>query len=418
MAKTMIPEAKVCRAREPKGAKHIFSVPVHSDIFIYAMLFFVTFVDFTNCIPSYSYVQYFCLLIVALFLCLKFFASKLSHFDLFSLVFLLFCSAVILSSFFSRYDYKTRNPLLASIVFFGGLIEFLFVVKYAKIRGRIDVLLSVIFWLALCVLFINDALLFVAGDGNAIIGDKFHVAYFHIFVIVLTLLSATRRQKMKYAVFQALLFCLVVLSFIVGIRVDCMTGVVGICLMVAWLALCRVVPSFVRSPLTAVVAMLLSVLFMYVALQIMNNAVVQRIVEGTFSHDATLSGRTHIFDVVDHMLKMRPVLGYGYGVSYEVLSGVRFIPDAQNGLAEWLIAGGWCAGVLIIASVFLAFKNSLHETANMKYLDAIRVFIYTYICMATVEITYNAEFFAMVILLSILPETVSDNSSKESVEVV
>ena len=414
MAKTMIPEAKVCRAREPKGAKHIFSVPVHSDIFIYAMLFFVTFVDFTNCIPSYSYVQYFCLLIVALFLCLKFFASKLSHFDLFSLVFLLFCSAVILSSYFSRYDYKTRNPLLASIVFFGGLIEFLFVVKYAKIRGRIDVLLSVI----LCVLFINDALLFVAGDGNAIIGDKFHVAYFHIFVIVLTLLSATRRQKMKYAVFQALLFCLVVLSFIVGIRVDCMTGVAGICLMVAWLALCRVVPSFVRSPLTAVVAMLLSVLFMYVALQIMNNAVVQRIVEGTFSHDATLSGRTHIFDVVDHMLKMRPVLGYGYGVSYEVLSGVLFIPDAQNGLAEWLIAGGWCAGVLIIASVFLAFKNSLHETANMKYLDAIRVFIYTYICMATVEITYNAEFFAMVILLSILPETMSDNSSKESVEVV
>lgn len=330
----------------------------------------------------------------------------------------MFCSAVILSSYFSRYDYKTRNPLLASIVFFGGLIEFLFVVKYAKIRGRIDVLLSVIFLLALCVLFINDALLFVAGDGNAIIGDKFHVAYFHIFVIVLTLLSATRRQKMKYAVFQALLFCLVVLSFIVGIRVDCMTGVVGICLMVAWLALCRVVPSFVRSPLTAVVAMLLSVLFMYVALQIMNNAVVQRIVEGTFSHDATLSGRTHIFDVVDHMLKMRPVLGYGYGVSYEVLSGVLFIPDTQNGLAEWLIAGGWCAGVLIIASVFLAFKNSLHKTANMKYLDAIRVFIYTYICMATVEITYNAEFFAMVILLSILPETVSDNSSKESVEVV
>lgn len=184
MAKTMIPEAKVCCAREPKGAKHIFSVPVHSDIFIYAMLFFVTFVDFTNCIPSYSYVQYLCLLIVALFLCLKFFASRLSHLDLFSLVFLLFCGAVILSSYFSRYDYKTRNPLLASIVFLGGLIEFLFVVKYAKIRRRIDVLLSVIFWLSVCVLFINDALLFVAGDGYAIIGDKFHVAYFHILVIV------------------------------------------------------------------------------------------------------------------------------------------------------------------------------------------------------------------------------------------
>jgi hypothetical protein len=76
MVKTMIPEAKVCRARETKGVKHIFSVPVHSDIFIYAMLFFVTFVDFTNYIPSYSYVRYLCLLIIALFLCLKFFASK------------------------------------------------------------------------------------------------------------------------------------------------------------------------------------------------------------------------------------------------------------------------------------------------------------------------------------------------------
>lgn len=396
----------------------IANTPIQSDVFIYIMSFFIVFVDFSDFFPAYSFIRYLFLLCVGIFLCMKFFAAKMAHYDLFSLIFISFCGVIMLSSYFARNDYESRNPLLASIVFIGGLAEFLFLAKYAKNRGRINVLLSVIFWLAVNILLINDIFLLSVSGGQSLIGDKFHVAYFHIFVTVLTLLRATRRRKIKYVGFQALLFCLVVMSFVVGIRVDCMTGVVGICLMVAWLALCRFFPGFVRNPLTVVAAMLLSFLFMHVALPIMNNAVVQRVVEGALSHDATLSGRTYIFDVVDYMLKMRPVLGYGYGVSYEVLSGTIFIPDAQNGLAEWLIAGGWCAGVLIIASVYLAFKNSLHETANMKYMDAIRVFIYTYICMATVEITYNADFFAMVILLSILPETVSDNSSKESAEVV
>ena len=396
--------------RSEHNLDYVANTPIRSDVFIYMMSFFVVFADFSDFFPAYSFVRYFFLLCVGIFLCMKFFAAEMSHYDLFSLIFILFCCVIILSSFFARNDYESRNPLLASIVFLGGLVEFLFLAKYAKNRGRIDVLLSVIFWLAVGTLFINDIFLLSVGGNQALVGDKFHVAYFHIFVIALTLLRIMRRQKMKSIGFQVLLFCLVVLSIVIGVKVNCMTGLVGVCLMLVWLAICKISSSFVRCPLTVVVAVLLSFLFMYVAVPIMNNAVVKRVIEGSLSHDTTLTGRTFIFKVTDRMLAERPFLGYGYGVSYEVLSKSMFIPDTQNGLAEWLIAGGWCAGALIIAAIGLAFKNSLRETMNVKYLDAIRVFIYAYICMGTVEITYNADFFAMIILLNTLSGTVYRDS--------
>lgn len=388
----------------------VVNTPIQSDVFIYMMSFFIVFVDFSDFFPAYSFVRYFFLLCAGIFLCMKFFAAKMARYNLFSLIFISFCGTIILSSYFARYDYESRNPLLASIVFLGGLVEFLFIAKYAKNRGRINVLLSVVFWLAVSTLFINDIFLLSVGGNHSLVGDKFHVAYFHIFVIALTLLRVMRRQKMKSVGFQVLLFCLVVLSIVIGIKVNCMTGLVGVCLMLVWLVICRISPSFARSPLTVVTAVFLSFLFMYVAVPIMNNTVVKHVIEGSLSHDTTLTGRTFIFKVTSRMLAKRPFLGYGYGVSYEVLSKSMFIPDTQNGLAEWLIAGGWCAGVLIIVAIGLAFKNSLRETVSIKYLDAIRVFIYAYICMGTVEITYNADFFAMLILLNTLSGTMYRDS--------
>lgn len=388
----------------------VVNTPIQSDVFIYMMSFFIVFVDFSDFFPAYSFVRYFFLLCAGIFLCMKFFAAKMARYNLFSLIFISFCGTIILSSYFARYDYESRNPLSASIVFLGGLVEFLFIAKYAKNRGRINVLLSVVFWLAVSTLFINDIFLLSVGGNHSLVGDKFHVAYFHIFVIALTLLRVMRRQKMKSVGFQVLLFCLVVLSIVIGIKVNCMTGLVGVCLMLVWLVICRISPSFARSPLTVVTAVFLSFLFMYVAVPIMNNTVVKHVIEGSLSHDTTLTGRTFIFKVTSRMLAKRPFLGYGYGVSYEVLSKSMFIPDTQNGLAEWLIAGGWCAGVLIIVAIGLAFKNSLRETVSIKYLDAIRVFIYAYICMGTVEITYNADFFAMLILLNTLSGTMYRDS--------
>lgn len=388
----------------------VVNTPIQSDVFIYMMSFFIVFVDFSDFFPAYSFVRYFFLLCAGIFLCMKFFAAKMARYNLFSLIFISFCGTIILSSYFARYDYESRNPLSASIVFLGGLVEFLFITKYAKNRGRINVLLSVVFWLAVSTLFINDIFLLSVGGNHSLVGDKFHVAYFHIFVIALTLLRVMRRQKMKSVGFQVLLFCLVVLSIVIGIKVNCMTGLVGVCLMLVWLVICRISPSFARSPLTVVTAVFLSFLFMYVAVPIMNNTVVKHVIEGSLSHDTTLTGRTFIFKVTSRMLAKRPFLGYGYGVSYEVLSKSMFIPDTQNGLAEWLIAGGWCAGVLIIVAIGLAFKNSLRETVSIKYLDAIRVFIYAYICMGTVEITYNADFFAMLILLNTLSGTMYRDS--------
>lgn len=388
----------------------VVNTPIQSDVFIYMMSFFIVFVDFSDFFPAYSFVRYFFLLCAGIFLCMKFFAAKMARYNLFSLIFISFCGIIILSSYFARYDYESRNPLSASIVFLGGLVEFLFIAKYAKNRGRINVLLSVVFWLAVSTLFINDIFLLSVGGNHSLVGDKFHVAYFHIFVIALTLLRVMRRQKMKSVGFQVLLFCLVVLSIVIGIKVNCMTGLVGVCLMLVWLVICRISSSFARSPLTVVTAVFLSFLFMYVAVPIMNNTVVKHVIEGSLSHDTTLTGRTFIFKVTSRMLAKRPFLGYGYGVSYEVLSKSMFIPDAQNGLAEWLIAGGWCAGVLIIVAIGLAFKNSLRETVSIKYLDAIRVFIYAYICMGTVEITYNADFFAMLILLNTLSGTMYRDS--------
>lgn len=103
--------------RSEHNLDYVVNTPIQSDVFIYMMSFFVVFADFSDFFPAYSFVRYFLLLCVGIFLCMKFFAAEMSHYDLFSLIFILFCCVIILSSFFARNDYESRNPLLASIVF-------------------------------------------------------------------------------------------------------------------------------------------------------------------------------------------------------------------------------------------------------------------------------------------------------------
>ncbi|WP_169173225.1 O-antigen ligase family protein [Bifidobacterium oedipodis] len=282
--------------------------------------------------------------------------------------------------------------------------------EYARQKKQLGIVLDIFYKISVCVLIINDVLLFTTSSSEVyLLGLKFSVAYFHMFVITLWFIRLQSGKISRSAVNQLTLFILIILSIITGIRVDCMTGVVGLALMMTWFLLGTKFPKFVCNPVTAVSTVLISYGFLYVAPTVMHNSAVRHFVVDILHRDPTMTGRTNIFEVFPQAFEKKPFLGYGYGVSYDVMSwqGIGFVPDTQNGLAEIMLAGGLAAGALLLALIWNTIKSINPQVGKMRIL-AVTSFIYALICIATVEITFSTLFFACLVLLA--------NISKEKVK--
>ena len=381
----------------------VMSLRLTPELGAYVLSFMIVFVDLNNYIAAYNLVRYAMLVLLGVFVCMKMRIILSVRNQTMYLLWIAFSFIVMVSSFLNRNTYDERNPFLAGIVFFGGLIEMLAIVHYAMVKGHLGLLMNVFYWLGLGLLIINDAMLFAMDpSGNYLVGGKFSMTYFHMLVIALWLFRVFRLRKGRYVgtiVTGVLLFALSLAS---GIRADCMTGVVGLALMMLWMVVGANAPRFVRNPITAVVAVLLSHVFMYVATAVLNTPFISRIIEQVFQHDSTLSMRTMIYEVVPEAFAEHPFIGHGYGISYLVLTRCNhgvFIPDTQNGLAEWLIFGGLSAGivlVIMIAYVFWRVATTKNWAPSLNVLVSI---VYAFICTATVEITFSEEFFAILMLI-------------------
>ena len=381
----------------------VMSLRLTPELGAYALSFIIVFVNLNNYISTYNLARYVMLAVLGIFVCLKMRIILSACNQTMYVLWIIFAFIVIVSSFLNRNTYAERNPFLASVVFFGGLIEMLAIVHYAMVKDHLDLLMNVFYWLGLGLLIINDAMLFaMEPSGSYLVGDKFRMTYFHMLVIALWLFRVYRLRKERYVstiVTGVLLFAL---SFASSIRADCMTGVVGLVLMMLWMVIGAIAPRFVRNPITVVVAVLLSHVFMYVSTAVLNTPFISRIIEQVFQHDSTLSMRTSIYEVVPKAIAEHPIIGHGYGISFLVLTRCNhgaFIPDSQNGLAEWLVFGGLAAGIILVSMIAYVFRCVATTRNWSPSLNALVAILYAYICMATVEVTFGEDFFAILMLI-------------------
>ena len=112
-----------------------------------------------------------------------------------------------------------------------------------------------------------------------------------------------------------------------------------------------------------------------------------------------MTGRTGIFQILPAVISKKPLWGYGYGISYEVLS--RYIhgniPNTQNAVAEWLLYGGICVVILVLIFIFYGLKNISNCSDNICI--PLVCMIYSYIVTGSVEVTFGKTFFAIVLLV-------------------
>ena len=376
--------------------------PIKADTWIYALSFLTVFVDVSSVIETYAYIRYLMLLIVGIFICLKL-TVIVSDKNWLSLVpWLVFFAVVSFSTFLSRDDYTSRNPFLAAIVALGGLLEFIAVINYAFEKRRLRSALNVFYVVALIVLLITDVTVYFSGIY--LIGNKFRIAYFHVLFVVLFVIRKAFFKNSKSFINQTLFVGLIILTFAICLKVDCTTGINAIVLMIVWFILGRIFPLFVYNPITASVTVVLSYVFMYIATSFLHITFVANYIVDTLHKDVTMTGRLLIFEVVPKVLSRKPLLGYGYGVSYEVLDfALKGAPDTQNALAEWILYGGYITAIIIILLIALNFKTALtHASTNNVAMLICVAFVYAFICIGTVEISYGMDFFAVLALLRVI----------------
>ena len=389
---------KISRYNERAAQRTIIdNIELSYDVFIFISTFIVVFIDFSYWIPAYTFVRLLLISLILVYMLMKMRVIAAVSDMKSSMPWIFFSGAILFSSYVHKSDYSTRNPFLAVIPPLVSLILFIFVLRFAYVKRSFDKLLNTFCWTGFIFLLITDVIIF--SQNLMILGDKFDVAYFHILVFTIWMLKATKERKKDF-LSGLFIFALFFFSIIVSIHVDCMTGVIGLVLVFVWSWLINRFDRLLCNPFFAVFLLIFSYLFMYLAPLLISNRFISRFIV-FLNRDATLTGRTDIYSIVPQALQKSPFLGYGYGVSYEVLThlGFGFIPDSQNGFAEWLLYGGWLTGCAFIFLMLTVIQLSQGGIKRVSYAIPAVAYIYAFISISAVEISFDFSFFAVLALL-------------------
>lgn len=312
-----------------------------------------------------------------------------------------FSATVLASSFINRNLYDTRDPFFAALVFCVTLISFVFISVYAWKKDDLQREFNIFRILGTFILIFTDFNVFLTKDIRSetqyLIGNKFTVAYFHLLIIVLWVYQYEKKKDFYSKSFIVVLICLCAVS---GIHMECNTGIIALLLMVVWFYLIKKFSTLFLNPLFSVALLIVSFSYIFIYKAVLNNDLIKEFVINVLHRDLSMTGRTGIYSILPDILSRRLFTGYGYGVSYEVLSKYvnGNIPDTQNGLAEWFFYGGLFTALSI--TIILFYIMSKIEKHDAAVLAAISM-LYAYVCIATVEISLNGDFFAILAMIYI-----------------
>lgn len=371
-------------------------------ILTYLLAFFST-----RYIPQYDLIRYIAIVIIAVYLFPKISTFFKRKYAAVNIALISFSFLALYNSWISRSLTNSRDTFKSAALFVVSVLLTFFVMEYAAYCSKISVMLKLYYKLTLLTVIITDGLIFLAPslvyryNSNYFVGTKFKVSYIHIYLIVFFMLKMTERKswQLKDKILM-IFYCL--LTVFMSVRVNCMTGIVGllILLIICLLFYIKKVRPLMLNPVFYIVVLLVSCSFMFIYEKILNNAVVQNFVVDTLGRNITLTGRTRIYNILPELLQMRLWTGYGIGSSYEICMKYGSFPNAQNGLAEWVLMVGLPATVILIVLIYLVI-HSLHNNDWSKKTGAPGLIVlYVLGILASVEISINLEFFVWLAILA------------------
>ena len=328
-----------------------------------------------------------------------------------NLCFALLSFLILTSSIINwNYIYSSGDYVISSINFIIGVLGMMFAVEYSSYKQKMYMLIKVYYILTVCVVLIMDIYIFLYPNKSAASGDiyfigtKFTVAYFHLFLIAFYILKQNQIRKKNIIP----ILILGVLAWMISMKVDCMTGIVGVFIFGILYVFSRKTFNLLTKPYVYMITMFISGLFVVFYSVIMRLRFVGDFLENVLHTSTELTGRTWIYRVLPVILMKKPLLGNGFRSSFDVMMHTMRAPNTQNGLTEWIIEGGIITTVVFLCMVWMIFKSVKNVNINLEAnrYKAIYSMMYVLAVLSTVEIIYNREiyFVWLALLFGILTE--------------
>lgn len=270
--------------------------------------------------------------------------------------------------------------------------------QYLNTIKKGSIFLDYFFRLMLIYAAISDinALFYNSVDGSGyLIGNKFYVCYVNLFVVTLyyfrnPLLEGKSKRKLK-----ALLF----VSFLIAIRTQCSTVVIGSLLMYFFAIRLN---GHLRLRLYDWKTYLLGLgifdfLFFFFTMSFIDNPIMKFIIVDLLGEDMTLTGRLGIYAALGNLLLECPLYGFGVGNAHMMTMMFGIGPNAQNGFFNYMLEVGLLGIIVFLFFLLLLMKKATKH--NGTY--AVICFIYVMLVLSSIEVTFTTYFFAMTLLLLI-----------------
>ncbi len=375
-----------------------------SDI-VMVLFFHISFISMPY-IQSYNLLKYAVAAITAVFLLPKFKLFFRKKYKAVNISLLVFLAVIIITSYINKNAISSRNVFLASIIYCIIILEGFLLFQYYEYKEKTNHLFKIIFYLLLFYVIITDMLIFlkpgllIQHEGYYFIGNKFTVAYTHIFLTILYwLLKSNGNSKLslenKLSLF--LMFCL---TIFISIYINSGSGIVASVFLILLMCFKENMKKLMSNPITPIASILVSCSFFFLFGSILGTSIMRFIVVNVLGKDPTLTGRMIIYSNVADILPGHIFTGYGHGSTFEVCMELIGAPNTQNGLMEILTQYGIFGVISFFVLIYMCFKN--HKISNINAAFPLVAMLYIYILLASIEITLSQNFILVLGLVILL----------------
>lgn len=311
------------------------------------------------------------------------------------LAYLLTCSIIIsslLNKDLSLGDYELSSytlGILYAIIF----ILFLHFVEYVVIIGKINILFNTFYKACLLTCLLIDVLILAIGQSAHayyFIGDKFTISYLHIFAYGL-FYYYQNNTSLKNKIIH---YIILLLSFIISIKIECSTGLIGSLIIMLLLHKKRLFQRTIIKGNKMIFYVIIFTTLSFFFIELTKFSFIQYLIVDILNEDLTLTGRTRIYLILLDAITQKPWFGWGQDHGMWFLGYYYNTPNAQNGLFNYITDYGLIGGILFLILLNYLCRNV--KNTNGYYILAI---IFTFIILSSVEITFNLQFYAYLLLL-------------------
>lgn len=303
------------------------------------------------------------------------------------------CMCFMICALYSSF----RNPgsvsgsTIRGIVYVFMFFEVITVVQLFAEQGKMKMLFKVFYFLSLFYAIISDIILLALPNyaqthsAYYFIGNKFVLAYMHIYIILFFLLLKWDEYNYKNNKIVYKLIIYFVWSIAINLKTECSTGLVGSVVLVILLIFFN---QHFNAKNWLIILGISDVIFVFFNTIILSQPIVQYFITDILGESLDLHGRLQMYTTVIPVFLKQPLWGYGCNNYYPVLYSLVKAPNAQNGILNCIIQFGIIGTIILVIVLFLMLKKS----ENVKECYPLYALIIMMTIISSVEITIDIYF--------------------------